>query len=85
VSIAPNYWEELNDLENSEDRRSVGRHGNQHVRLRSAQVEKRSARLDRQCWLRAVAGVLSTISKKATSKHRADAGLSARANQNTAI
>jgi len=30
---------EPNDLENSEDRRSVGGHGNQHVRLRSAQID----------------------------------------------
>jgi hypothetical protein len=31
---------EPNDLENSEDRRSAGRHGNQHVRLRDAQVSE---------------------------------------------
>jgi hypothetical protein len=30
----------LNDLENSEDRRSAGGHGNQHVRLRSAQIDE---------------------------------------------
>jgi hypothetical protein len=38
-----------NDLEDSEDRRSAGGHGNQHVRLRCAQVTsstRRSARLD---------------------------------------
>ena len=29
----------MNELENTEDRRSVGRHGNQHVRLRFAQVD----------------------------------------------
>jgi hypothetical protein len=29
----------MNELENSEDRRSAGRHGNQHVRLRIAQVD----------------------------------------------
>ena len=29
-----------NDLEDSEDRRSVGGHGNQHVRLRIAQVDR---------------------------------------------
>ena len=35
-----------NDLENSEDRRGAGGHGNQHVRLRRAQIgSKRSARL----------------------------------------
>src|SRR5260221_878360 len=32
-------WETRNDLENSEGCRSVGGHGNQHVRLRSAQVD----------------------------------------------
>jgi hypothetical protein len=34
------YLGEPNDLENSEDRRSAGRHGNQHVRLRDAQVSE---------------------------------------------
>jgi hypothetical protein len=32
-------WETLNDLENAEGCRSAGGHGNQHVRLRSAQVD----------------------------------------------
>src|SRR2546423_7147394 len=32
-------WETLNDLENSEDCRSTGGHGNQHVRLRCAQID----------------------------------------------
>jgi hypothetical protein len=32
-------WETRNDLENSEGCRSAGGHGNQHVRLRSAQVD----------------------------------------------
>jgi hypothetical protein len=31
-------WEDLNGLESSEGCRSAGGHGNQHVRLRSAQV-----------------------------------------------
>jgi hypothetical protein len=31
--------EKQNDLENSEDCRSAGGHGNQHVRLRSAQID----------------------------------------------
>ena len=31
-------WEDPNGLEDSEDCRSAGRHGNQHVRLRRAQV-----------------------------------------------
>ena len=39
VSIAPNYWEDPNDLEDSENCRSAGGHGNQHVRLRSAQID----------------------------------------------
>jgi hypothetical protein len=41
---------DLNDLENSEDCRSAGGHGNQHVRLRSAQIATatRSARLAKQ-------------------------------------
>jgi hypothetical protein len=40
-------WETLNDLENSKGCRSAGGHGNQHVRLRSAQVDsiKATARL----------------------------------------
>jgi hypothetical protein len=39
-------WETPNGLENSKNRRSAGGHGNQHVRLRSAQVRRsrRSAR-----------------------------------------
>ena len=39
-------WETPNGLENSKNRRSAGGHGNQHVRLRSAQVgrSRRSAR-----------------------------------------
>ena len=32
-------WEDPNDLENSEDRRGAGGHGNQHVRLRRAQID----------------------------------------------
>ena len=36
-----NLLGEINELENSEDRRSVGRHGNQHVRLRITQVTSR--------------------------------------------
>jgi hypothetical protein len=31
---------EPNELENSEDCRSAGGHGNQHVRLRSAQIDR---------------------------------------------
>ena len=34
-----------NDLEDSENHRSAGGHGNQHVRLRSAQIEKRRSDL----------------------------------------
>ena len=34
-----NNWETSNDLEDPENCRSAGRHGNQHVRLRSAQVD----------------------------------------------
>ena len=47
VSIAPDYLGDPNDLENSEDCRSAGGHGNQHVRLRGASIDasKRSARL----------------------------------------
>ena len=37
--IAPNYLGDPNDLENSEDRRGAGGHGNQHVRLRRAQID----------------------------------------------
>ena len=37
-TVVPNAWEAPNDLENSEDCRSAGGHGNQHVRLRSAQL-----------------------------------------------
>src|SRR5215813_13900816 len=39
---------ETHDLEDPEDCRSAGGHGNQHVRLRGAQITKRSARLDRR-------------------------------------
>jgi hypothetical protein len=39
ANVAPNTWETLNDLEDSEDRRGAGGHGNQHVRLRCAQVD----------------------------------------------
>lgn len=43
------YLGDPNDLENSEDRRGAGGHGNQHVRLRRAQIDsKRSARLQWQ-------------------------------------
>ena len=37
-TVVPNAWEAPNDLENSEDCRSAGGHGNQHVRLRCAQI-----------------------------------------------
>jgi hypothetical protein len=37
--VAPNYSGDPNDLENSEDSRSAGGHGNQHVRLRCAQID----------------------------------------------
>jgi len=37
--IAPNYLGDPNDLENSKDRRGAGGHGNQHVRLRRAQID----------------------------------------------
>ena len=33
-------WEDANDLEDSEDCRSAGGHGNQHVRLRCAQIDR---------------------------------------------
>ena len=39
VSTRQTSWEDPNDLEDSEDCRSVGGHGNQHVRLRSAQID----------------------------------------------
>jgi hypothetical protein len=39
VSIAPNLLGGPDDLEDSEDCRSAGGHGNQHVRLRSAQID----------------------------------------------
>jgi hypothetical protein len=57
-----------NDLEDSEDRRSVGGHGNQHVRLRIAQVD----RIETFCpalaalLLRAAAGVRARISSDST-------------------
>ena len=64
MSIAPDYLGDPNDLENSEDCRSAGGHGNQHVRLRSAQIDD----LDAICpapeatpWLRAVADVFHRI------------------------
>jgi hypothetical protein len=38
VKLAPSHLGGSNELEDSEDRRSSGRHGNQHVRLRIAQV-----------------------------------------------
>jgi hypothetical protein len=37
--VAPTYLGDPNDLENSEDCRGAGGHGNQHVRLRSAQID----------------------------------------------
>ena len=37
--VAPNYLGDPNELENSEDCRGAGGHGNQHVRLRSAQID----------------------------------------------
>ena len=55
---------EVNELENSEDRRSVGRHGNQHVRLRCAQVDTSKATLPGSCGdapYRAAAGVPSLL------------------------
>ena len=39
ANVVPNYLGDPNDLENSEDCRSVGGHGNQHVRLRRAQID----------------------------------------------
>jgi len=40
ASLAPvPYLGDSNGLENSEDCRSAGGHGNQHVRLRSAQID----------------------------------------------
>jgi hypothetical protein len=36
--IVPPTWEFTSGLENTEDRRSAGWHGDQHVRLRSAEV-----------------------------------------------
>lgn len=39
VSIAPNLLGGPDDLEDSEDCRGAGGHGNQHVRLRSTQVD----------------------------------------------
>jgi hypothetical protein len=56
--VAPNYLGDPNDLENSEDCRGAGGHGNQHVRLRSAQIDciERSARLRRQSVARSQAG-----------------------------
>jgi hypothetical protein len=59
-------------LEDSEDRRSVGGHGNQHVRLRIAQVD----RIETFCPalaalpLRAAAGVRIEISKYHFAKSR---------------
>jgi hypothetical protein len=48
-----------NDLENSDDCRSAGGHGNQHVRLRSAQINRRrSARLVQRSAASSRAGVL---------------------------
>ena len=40
ANIAPNCLGGWNDLENSEDCRSAGGHGNQHVRLRGAQIDR---------------------------------------------
>jgi hypothetical protein len=64
----PNDSGEMHDLEDTEDCRSAGGHGNQHVRLRGAQVRlvKRSARLDRHS-PRAVADVpLESLKKSET-------------------
>src|SRR5262249_51452686 len=49
--LRANHLGDPNDLEDSEDRRSAGGHGNQHVRLRGAQIgaPKRSARLAAIC------------------------------------
>jgi hypothetical protein len=75
-------WEELNDLENSEDHRSAGGYGNQHVRLRGAQINvpKRSARLDRRCfepWQTSCERRQTDDFKQTISKHQADARTSA--------
>ena len=40
ANIAPNCLGGWNGLENSEDCRSAGGHGNQHVRLRRAQIDR---------------------------------------------
>jgi hypothetical protein len=47
VNIAPKVLGDPNELENSEDCRSAGGHGNQYVRLRGPQIDslRRSARL----------------------------------------
>lgn len=39
ANVAPNDLGDPNELENSEDCRSAGGHGNQHVRLRDAQID----------------------------------------------
>ena len=64
TSLDWNSLGEVNELENSEDRRSVGRHGNQHVRLRCAQVDTSKATLPGSCGdarYRAAAGVPSLL------------------------
>jgi hypothetical protein len=38
VALTPNFLEDGNELEDSENRRSVGGHGNQYVRLRGASL-----------------------------------------------
>jgi hypothetical protein len=40
AEFAPNFLGGWNDLEGSENCRSAGGHGNQHVRLRSAQIDR---------------------------------------------
>ena len=57
ANVAPNDLGDPNELENSEDCRSAGGHGNQHVRLRDAQIgaSRRSARLPQRSAARAVA------------------------------
>jgi hypothetical protein len=40
VAFTSNFWEDGNELEDSKDRRSVGGHGNQYVRLRDASLDR---------------------------------------------
>ena len=70
AEFAPNFLGGWNDLEDSKNCRSAGGHGNQHVRLRSAQIDciETIGPARRHFLRRAVAGVLPT-----TSKHWTDA------------